>query len=64
MVVPWAPGGSISAFARVLAARLATELGRPFPVEDRGGANGTIGSQHVSRARPDGFTLLPTGTST
>ncbi len=64
IVVPWAPGGSSDAFGRVLAARLSTELGRPVPIDNRGGANGTIGSQHVSRARPDGYTLLLSSTST
>ncbi len=64
IVVPWAPGGSSDAFGRVLAARMATELGRPIPIDNRGGANGTIGSQHVSRARPDGYTLLLSSTST
>ncbi len=64
VVVPWAPGGSSDAFGRVLAARLGTELGRPVVIDNRGGANGTIGSQQVSRARPDGYTLLLSSTST
>src|SRR3712207_4852504 len=64
IVVPWAPGGSSDAFGRVLAARLSTELGRPVLIDNRGGANGTIGSQQVSRARPDGYTLLLSSTST
>ena len=64
VVVPWAPGGSSDAFGRVLAARLSTELGRPVLIDNRGGANGTIGSQQVSRARPDGYTLLLSSTST
>jgi tripartite-type tricarboxylate transporter receptor subunit TctC len=64
VVVPWAPGGSSDAFGRVLAARMATELGRPIPIDNRGGANGPIGSQHVSRSRPDGYTLLLSSTST
>jgi tripartite-type tricarboxylate transporter receptor subunit TctC len=64
IVVPWAPGGSSDAFGRVLAARLSTELGRPVLIDNRGGANGTIGSQQVARARPDGYTLLLSSTST
>src|SRR5919107_1828401 len=64
IVVPWAPGGSSDAFGRVLAARLSAELGRPVLIDTRGGANGTIGSQQVSRARPDGYTLLLSSTST
>jgi len=64
VVVPWAPGGSSDAFGRVLTARLTKELGRPVVVDNRGGANGTIGSAVVARARPDGYTLLLSSTST
>lgn len=64
VVVPWAPGGSSDAFGRVFAARLSTELGRPVVIDNKGGANGTIGSQAVARAKPDGYTLLLSSTST
>jgi tripartite-type tricarboxylate transporter receptor subunit TctC len=64
IIVPWAPGGSSDAFGCVLAARLSTELGRTVLIDNRGGANGTIGSQQVARARPDGYTLLLSSTST
>jgi tripartite-type tricarboxylate transporter receptor subunit TctC len=58
LVVPWAAGGSTDAVARILAARLTADLGRAFVVDNRTGANGTIGFTSVARARPDGYTLL------
>ena len=58
MVVPWAAGGSTDAVARILAARLSSDSGRSFVVDNRTGANGTIGFNSVARARPDGYTLL------
>ena len=64
MVVPWAAGGSTDAIGRVLAARLSTDLGQAFVVENRGGASGTIGAALVARAKPDGYTLLLNGNST
>ncbi|MBP0443258.1 tripartite tricarboxylate transporter substrate binding protein [Roseomonas sp. SSH11] len=58
LVVPWAAGGSTDAVARILAARLSQDTGRSFVVDNRAGANGTIGFASVARARPDGYTLL------
>ena len=58
LVVPWAAGGSTDAFARVLAGRLATDLGQGFVIDNRTGANGTIGLTSVARARPDGHTVM------
>jgi tripartite-type tricarboxylate transporter receptor subunit TctC len=58
LVVPWAAGGSTDAVARILAARLQQDTGRGFIVENRTGANGTIGFSSVARARPDGYTVL------
>jgi tripartite-type tricarboxylate transporter receptor subunit TctC len=64
LVVPWAAGGSTDAVARIMAARLSTDTGRAFVVDNRTGANGTIGFNSVARARPDGQTLLVSTVST
>ena len=64
LVVPWAAGGSTDAVARILAQRLSQDTGRSFVVDNRTGANGTIGFQSVARARPDGTTLLVSTVST
>jgi tripartite-type tricarboxylate transporter receptor subunit TctC len=64
IVVPWAAGGSTDAFARVLAARLGSDLGQPFVVDNRTGANGTIGMASAARARPDGYTVVVAPNST
>lgn len=63
-LVPWPAGGPTDAFARVLSQRLSTDLGRPFVVDNRGGANGTIGTAAAARMRPDGYTVVITPNST
>jgi tripartite-type tricarboxylate transporter receptor subunit TctC len=64
LVVPWAAGGSTDTVARIMAQRLSTDTGRAFVVDNRTGANGTIGFNSVARARPDGQTLLVSTVST
>ena len=64
VVVPWPAGGPTDAFARLLSQRLSTDLGHPFVVDNRGGANGTIGMTSAARARPDGYTAVITPNST
>ncbi|WP_326538578.1 tripartite tricarboxylate transporter substrate binding protein [Pseudorhodoferax sp.] len=58
IVVPYAPGGAADALARVVAQRLGTRLGTSVIVDNRAGASGTIGETYVSKAKPDGTTLL------
>ena len=58
LVVPAAPGGAIDAIGRLYAERLKDMLGQTWVVENRAGANNTLGAAEVARAAPDGSTLL------
>ena len=58
IIVPYPPGGTSDILARIAAARLTESMGQPFPVENRPGASGTIGSQAVAKSAPDGYTLV------
>jgi tripartite-type tricarboxylate transporter receptor subunit TctC len=58
MIVPYAPGGNLDVNARHLAQLLTEPLGRQVFVENRPGASGIIGSDHVAKSPPDGYTLL------
>lgn len=58
MVVPFSPGGPADLIARMLAERLGAQLDATVIVDNRPGANGTIGVEMVARAAPDGATLL------
>lgn len=58
MVNPWPAGGSSDTMTRLFAQRFSTAFGHNFVVENRAGASGTIGHNHVAQQRPDGYTLL------
>ena len=58
IVVPYAAGSTTDLQGRMIADVLAESMGQPVIVENRAGASGTIGSERVSRAEPDGYTLV------
>ena len=62
MVVPLSAGGFADVPARIVAPRLSEALGQTVFVENKPGAGATIGTEFVARSRPDGYTLLFTGT--
>jgi tripartite-type tricarboxylate transporter receptor subunit TctC len=63
IVTPFAPGGGTDIFARILAQRFSETLGQQFIVENRPGAGSTLGTEHVAKSAPDGYTLLMTSAS-
>ncbi|HXD41729.1 MAG TPA: tripartite tricarboxylate transporter substrate binding protein [Ramlibacter sp.] len=58
IVVPFPPGGSTDAIARVLSQKLQEKLGGSWVIDNKAGATGTIGAAFVKRAPPDGYTLF------
>jgi tripartite-type tricarboxylate transporter receptor subunit TctC len=57
LIVPFPPGGSTDAIARIMADRMRTALGQPVVIENVGGAGGSIAVGRVARAQPDGYTI-------
>jgi len=57
LVVPFPPGGSTDAAARIMAERMRVPLGQPVVIENIGGAGGSIAVGRVARAAPDGYTF-------
>jgi len=58
VMVGFPPGGTTDVIGRLAAHELSEQLGRPFVVENRGGASGTIGAGVVAKAAPDGHNLI------
>jgi tripartite-type tricarboxylate transporter receptor subunit TctC len=61
IIVGFAAGSAFDILARLIGQWLSVRLGQPFVVDNRPGAGGTIGTEAAARARPDGYTLLITG---
>jgi tripartite-type tricarboxylate transporter receptor subunit TctC len=57
IIAPFPPGGSVDQVSRILAAQLTTQIGQQVIVENRAGASGSIGTQAVATAPPDGYTI-------
>lgn len=58
VVIPWPPGGSNDVVGRLVLQKLSEWMGRQFVVDNRPGASGSIGSDVVAKAAPDGYTLM------
>jgi len=63
-VVPFPAGGSTDVVGRLIADHLRQGLGQPFVIDNRAGAGGTVGSDAVAKAAPDGYTMLICTSST
>lgn len=57
LVVPFAPGGSTDLVGRLIAEYVGKHLGQTMVVENKAGAGGALGAEHIARAKPDGYTL-------
>ena len=58
LVIPYPPGGSADLLGRPLALQLQQQLGQPVVLEYKPGAGGTLATQYLARAKPDGHTVL------
>ena len=64
LVVPVPPGGASDFIARTVGQKLSEAVGQPVVISNRGGASGTIASDNVAKAAPDGYTLLMSSITT
>jgi len=64
VVVPFPPGGGVDALARIVAEKLSVALKATVVVENRTGGGGTVGTRAVTKAEPDGYTLMLAHTGT
>jgi tripartite-type tricarboxylate transporter receptor subunit TctC len=58
LVVPYPPGGGTDVIARILQEPLSQALGQQVIIENKGGAGGSVGTDIVAKANPDGYTML------
>ena len=58
VIVPFAAGGPTDTVARLIAEPMTQSLGQQVIVDNRAGATGIVGSEHVARSAPDGYTLI------
>ncbi len=58
LVIPYPPGGGTTLIGRPLAQRVSDSLGQQLVVDNRGGANGTVGMELAAKAPPDGYTIV------
>lgn len=63
ILVGYAPGGNIDVTARTIGQALSKVLGQPVVIENRPGAAGLIAQTSVAKAKPDGYTLVLSGTT-
>ena len=63
MVVGFPPAGPIDIVARMIMGKYGEAMGQSFIIDNRGGAGGTIGVDHVAKAAPDGYTMVLSSTS-
>src|SRR5919201_2783559 len=61
IIAPFGPGGTADTLGRLVAAKLAEQFKESFVVENKPGAGGAVGSELVSNAPPDGYTLVVSG---
>jgi tripartite-type tricarboxylate transporter receptor subunit TctC len=60
LILPFPAGGTVDFVARLVTARMAEDLGKPFVIENKAGAGGVIATDATAKAAPDGYTLLLT----
>jgi tripartite-type tricarboxylate transporter receptor subunit TctC len=58
LIIPFPTGGSTDAMARAIAPAMGKVLGQPIVIENKAGASGTVAADFVSKANPDGYTLI------
>ncbi|MFC4419154.1 Bug family tripartite tricarboxylate transporter substrate binding protein [Cupriavidus pampae] len=58
LIVPFAPGGAVDQTARTISNALGKQLGQTIVIENKPGASGSLGATDLSRAKPDGYTLM------